>query len=207
MRHSLAPTLLLAVLAGCASLQQGASGSPPAGTAPDVIQAAQLSQLNSLLTAMVTVVSGTPSEQAEVMAGARAGYENARGAPAAALRYGLLLAAPLHPARDPVQAQLLLREALARPELLGPLEEALATVELERVNFELLAGAENQRLAEELRQERERQRGSASSAALTRQLQAANELNTSLRRQLDEARAKLDAIAELERRQAPPASQ
>lgn len=203
MRPELATCLLLGLLAGCASLPAARS---PAPSPPQVVESVQSTQLASLLAALLRVVEGTPAEQAEEIAVARAGYEQARQGPAV-LRYGLLLAAPSHPARDPVQAQQLLREALARPELLSPSERALGLVELERITGELLARAENQRLVAELQQERDRQRNAPASAAITRQLQLANEQNAQLRRALDEARAKLDAIAELERRQAdrPPA--
>lgn len=204
MRPSRALILLLGVLGGCASLPQG--GARNADTTPpfEVIQAARL---NSLLTDMRAIVSGTPTEQAEVLAAARQGYEEFRGSPAA-LRYGLVLAAPVHPGRNPAQAQQLLREALARREQLSQYEQALAEVELERLGAELLGASENQRLVEELRQERERQRNGSSTANLQRQLQAANDTIAQLRRQLDEARAKLEAIAELERQAGrPPTSE
>lgn len=205
MRHSAAPLLLACLLGGCAVLPQG--GAPPANANPSSDDLIQARQLDALLTALLSVVSGTPAEQAEILAAAREGFEQARQGQGA-LRYGLLLAAPQHPGRDPAQAQQLLREALARPELLSPAEEALAKVELERVSIELRAGTEIQRLGEELRQERERQRTGPASANLQRQLQAATDANALLRRQLDEARAKLEAIAELERQaDRPPTSE
>lgn len=203
MRPELAGSLLLGLLAGCASLSSSRMPPPPP---PQVVESIQTTQLTSLLAALATVVEGTPAEQAEEIALARAGYEQARQGPAT-LRYGLLLAAPGHPARDPMQAQQLLREALVRPELLSTNERTLGRVELERITAELLASAENQRLVAEVQLERDRQRNAPASAAITRQLQTANEQNAQLRRALEEARAKLDAIAELERRQAdrPPA--
>lgn len=204
MRRNPALVLLLGVLGGCASLPQGGARNAEASPPFEVIQVARL---NSLLGDMRAVVTGTPTEQAEILAAARQGYEEFRGSPAA-LRYGLLLAAPVHPARNPAQAQQLLRESLARREQLSQYEQALAEVELERVTAELLGTSENQRLVDELRQERERQRNGTSIANLQRQLQAANDANTALRRQLDEARAKLEAIAELERQAGrPPTSE
>src|SRR5688500_9627661 len=142
------------------------------------------------------------------MALARTRIGDSRQGPGA-LRYGLLLAAPGHPARDPALGQQMLREALARPELLSVNERALGMVELERVSIELREGAEKQRLSLELQQERERQRTGVSSATLTRQLQAANDQIAQLRKDLADARDKLNAIAELERRQAdrPPAGE
>lgn len=176
--------------------------------APPTSEAIQAAQLNSLLGALARVVGGSPAEQAEAMAEARHDFDQARQG-SAALRYGLLLAAPVHPGRDPVEAQQVLRESLARPELLSAMERTLGHVELERINAELRLGDENQRLLAESQQARERQRSEPSAAALTRQLQAAQEQNAQLRKALEDARAKLDAIAEFERRQTerPPASE
>jgi hypothetical protein len=206
MRPDLAAILLATLLAGCASLPGPREPAPDPVTAIEAIQAAQLK--NHLL-ALLTLVSGTPTEQAEVVAAARQGFEGARQGPAA-LHFGLVLTAPVHPARDPEFGLQLLREALARPELLSAGEHALAMVELERVSAELRLGGENLRLVNDLQQqERERTRTAPSTAATTRQLQAAQEENARLRRELLDAREKLDAIAEFERRQAdrPPASE
>lgn len=207
MRHSRITIagLLLGVLAGCSGM--GVKRDQPADPVP-TSEAIQAAQVNSLLTALASVVNGTPAEQAEVMAAARQDFEQARQGPAA-LRYGLLLAAPAHPGRNPAEAQHLLRESLARPELLSPMERALAQVELERINAELRLGDENLRLLAESQQARERQNAEPSPATLARQLQAAQEQNAQLRKSLEDARAKLDAIAEFERRQndRPPASE
>lgn len=209
MQRSLsAATCLLAAgwLAGCAGLPMPRDRAAEAPPSHEVIQAAEVS---SLLAALSSVVHGTPAEQAEVMAAARLDFEQEDRQGKAALRYGLLLAAPSHPARNPVDAQQLLRESLARPELLSVMERALAQVELERINAELRVGDEYQRLLAENQQARERLRTEPSAAALTRQLQTAQEQNAILRKALEDARAKLDAIAEFERRQndRPPASE
>ncbi len=203
-----APLLLaIGLLAGCSALPDSRSERIPAAVTPsgEMIQAAQLV---SYMNGLQTVVQGSPTEQAEVMASARAGYDQAKQGPAA-LRYALLLAAPGHPARDPVLAQRLLREAMARPELLTATERALAVVELQSVDAELKLDTENARLVAEAQQERERQRNAPSNAALTRRLQAQDEEITRLRRALDEARAKLDEIANIERRisDRPPATE
>jgi hypothetical protein len=205
MRPDLAAILLTALLAGCTSLPGPREPAPDPVAASEAIQVAQLK--NHLL-ALLTLVTGTPTQQAEVLAAARQGFADARQGPAA-LHLGLVLAAPVHPARDPAFGQQLLREALARPELLSASEHALAVVELERVSAELRLDTENQRLVADLQQERERMRTATAGAGLTRQLQTAQEEIARLRRDLQEARAKLDAIAEFERRQAdrPPATE
>lgn len=194
-----------AMLAGCTTLpypRDQTAEAPPTG---EVLEAAQI---NSLLGDLMRVATGTPTEQAEIMARARHDFEQVRGG-TAALRYGLLLAAPVHPARNPAEAQQLLRESLTRPELLSTMERALALVELERINAELRMGDENLRLLAEAQQARERQRTEPNSAALNRQLQTAQAENAQLREALRDARSKLDAIAEFERRQndRPPPSE
>ncbi len=196
--------LLAGLLAGCTAmpLREPPVETPPTG---EVLEAAQI---NSLLDDLLRVTSGTPTEQAEILARARHDFDQDRGG-AAALRYGLLLAAPEHPGRNPREAQQLLRESLARPEWLSTMERALAHVELERINAELRLGDENLRLLTETQQARERQRSEPNAAALTRQLQTAQAENAQLRESLRDARSKLDAIAELERRQndRPPATE
>jgi hypothetical protein len=205
MRPELAAILLATLLAGCASLPSPREPAPDPVAASEAIDAAQL---RHHLQALLTLVTGTPTQQAEVLAAARQGFADQRQG-SGALHFGLVLAAPLHPARDPALGQQLLREALARPELLSTGQHALAVVELERVSAELRQDTENQRLAAELQQERDRTRAASSGAAQTRQLQLAQEEIARLRRELQEARAKLDAIAEFERRQAdrPPATE
>lgn len=190
-------TLLALLTSGCSGMQglrdKPAAAAPPAG---EIVQAAQLT---SYITNLQQLVQGSPAEQAEVLAAARAGYDQAHQGPAA-LRYALMLAAPAHPARDPVQAQKLLRETLARPELLTIPERALAIVELQRMDDELKLAAENERLVGEAQRERERQRNApATTAAIQKRLQTEIDENARLRKALDEARAKLESIINIER--------
>jgi hypothetical protein len=192
---------------GCSSVAElrRDAKAPAAAPSADAVQAAQL---NSYINAMSQLVQGSPAEQAELIAGARGAYDPSRSGPGA-LRYGLMLAAPNHPAHDAAQAQRLLREALSRPELLSVTERALAIVELQRVESELRAAAEVDRLTTELQRERDRQRNSVSSANVAKRLQTEMDENARLRKALDEARAKLDAIANIERSisDRPPATE
>jgi hypothetical protein len=168
----------------------------------------QAAQLNSYSNTLSQLVQGSPAEQAELIAGARAAYDPARPGPAA-LRYGLMLAAPNHPAHDAALAQRVLREALSRPELLSSAERALAIVESQRMEAELRAKSEVDRLTAELKRERDRQRNATASANTARRLQAEMDENARLRKALDEAHAKLDAIANIERSisDRPPATE
>jgi DNA repair exonuclease SbcCD ATPase subunit len=82
-------------------------------------------------------------------------------------------------------------------------------VELQRVEAELRLSTEGERLVTELQRERDRQRTVPSTSnAMTKRLQTEMEENSRLRKLLDEARAKLDAIATIERNisSRPPAA-
>jgi hypothetical protein len=206
--HYIAGETFALVLAGCTSLPDlrstGNAGTP---TTPSA-EAVQAAQLNSYSATLSQLVQGSPAEQAELIAGARAAYDPARPG-SAALRYGLMLAAPNHPAHDAALAQRVLREALSRPELLTSAERSLAIVESQRMESELRARAEVDRLTTELQRERDRQKTAAPSASVARRLQAEMDENARLRKALDEAHAKLDAIANIERSisDRPPATE
>lgn len=205
MRPSLFIAIGACLLAGCSALPER-DGDQPAPVNVPATEIIQASQLTSHINALRTVVQASPAEQAEVMASARAGYEQAQAGPAA-LRYGLLLAAPAHPAHDPELAQRVLREALAQDQLLSAPERALGAIELQRVDAELRYAAEISRLVAEAQQQRDRQQAAPpNTAALTRRLQTAEEDNARLRKALDEALRRLEAIADIEQRGLEPSA-
>ncbi len=184
------------LLAGCASLStQQKAGAPDASSATSSESATLLASQIDLLQQLI---QGNPAEQAEIMSRLRVAYEQGRQLPAA-FRYALALAAPGHPSRNPLLAQRLLREVLATPERLAPVERGLALLELQRMDAEVRLTAENLRLADALQRERSRDRNPTVTAVATKRLQAEIDENAKLRRALDEARAKLDAIANIER--------
>jgi len=149
--------------------------------------------LASTLQSMQRLVQSAPAEQAEILSAAHAVYVRAPQG-SAQLRYALLLATPGHPGRDAVMAQTLLRELAAQPETLVPVERAVTLVELAQLDRELGLVSENDRLqADAARTDRERL------TASQRRLQAEVDENAKLRKQLEDAQAKLDAIANLER--------
>ncbi len=134
------------------------------------------------------------AEQAELLAAARSSYERSPQG-GAQLRYALLLATPGHPGRDPPKAQTLLRQLVAQPETLVPIERAVALVELAQLDRELGLKADNDRMQSDAqRGEHERV-----AAAAQRRLQIEIDENAKLRKQLEDAQAKLDAIANIER--------
>ncbi len=196
IRHALPLALGLALSAGCSNLE--AMRNPPpvqhidsAGEDRDTVDAVVMA---GTFQSMQHLVQAGPAEQAEIVATAREAYEHSPQG-SAKLRYALLLATPGHPARNPNLAQRLLRELAAQPESLPPPERAVALVELSQLNGELSLRGENERLAQndDLKAERER------SAVAQRRLQAELDENAKLRKQLEDAQAKLDAIANIER--------
>jgi hypothetical protein len=188
--------LALLALAACAG--QGASNivrpAPPPVRADngDEREAAAALVLTRTIQTLQGLVSGSPTQQAEILADARSAYERAPLG-SGQLRYALVLATPGHPATDPAQAQKLLRELAAQPEALMPAERALTLVELAQLNRESDVRAEGARLDDAQRSEHEHV------IAAQKRLQAELDDNAKLRKQLEDAQAKLDEIANLER--------
>jgi hypothetical protein len=197
--HSTRASLLLALaaaLCGCTGFEP-LRPPPPAqhseNADADRDTVAALFMANTFQS-MQHLAQAGPAEQAEIVAATRDAYERAPQG-SVKLRYALMLAAPGHPARDPVLARTLLRELAAQPEALQPLERAVTLVELAQVVDELELRAENERLAQNGEARTERERG----AAAQRRLQSEMDENAHLRKQLEDAQAKLDAIANIER--------
>jgi hypothetical protein len=188
------PMVLATVLLGaCANL--GANhDAPPADHPPTIDRAAtQAALLASYLEVLQRVVQGAPAEQAEILSGARHDYETAP-TPSHELRYAMVLATPGHPGTNCAKAQQLLRELIATQETLLPTERAMAFLTLKNVDLTLSQTAENQRLQVPVdHSDRDKL------AALNRRLQSEMDDNARLHKELDDAHAKLDAIANIER--------
>jgi hypothetical protein len=145
------------------------------------------------LVTLAELLDATPARQAELLDTARSNAENAPTT-MHRLRYALMLATPGHGGSDPVAARRQLSELLARPELLLPAERSLAALALRDVDDRLVLIAENRRLLQEAAA-RDKDR----TTTVNRRLQAELEENARLRRALDEAQKKLDAVTQLER--------
>ena len=185
---------LILLLAGCTSVSGPRAAPPPRSEGgPEDHDAAAALLLANTFQSMQRLVQAAPAEQAELLADARAAYERTPQG-SVQLRYALLLATPGHPARDPVRAQTLLRDLASMPETLVPIERAVTLVELAQLDRELGLAAENERLqGEAARTDRDRL------VAVQRRLQAELDENSKLRKQIEDAQAKLDAIAKIER--------
>jgi hypothetical protein len=196
MRHSALTVAAMALaLCGCANINALRPPPPPqhsdnASEDRDTVAAVVMA---NTFQSMQHLAQAAPAEQAEIVAAARESYERSPQS-SAKLRYALLLATLGHPARDPVAAQKLLRELAAQPEALLPFERAVTLLELAQLNDELELKADNERLqSDEQRADHEH------GAATQRRLQAELDENARLRKQLEDAQAKLDAVANIER--------
>ena len=187
----LAFALVLGLLAGCRSvddwsgLKRGKDSTPVERTDDGQIVAGYLATLDRL-------GRGGAAEQAEIVEATRNAYL-AEPSTGKRLRYAFVLAVPGHVASDPVGARTLLGEALATPETLLPSERALAELMVRDLDARLSLAQENETLRS----------GSTPQAdnridELNRRLQAETAEKDRLRRELERAEAKLEAIATLE---------
>jgi hypothetical protein len=153
-----------------------------------------MSPVAPLLEMMSRLPQGDPARQAEMFQAAK---DAAELTPTTSnkLRYALALATPGFSGSDPVAAQRQLSELLARPETLLPSERQLALVELKEVEQRLILQAENKRMRDEALHDDSRDK----LQAINRRLAAESDENARLRKALDEARAKLEAITHIER--------
>jgi len=185
--------LVSVLMAACVSDLQPRDRDPHPPTPVVDRNAASAAVLTDDLQLLQKLVQGAPAEQAEIIAAAQRDYETAP-TPSRQLRFALVLANPGHPATDLPRAQRLLRELMANPEMLLSGERALAFLELQQIDDHLTLEVENRRLqGDAVRADRERL------GTVNRRLQVETDENTRLRKELEEARAKLDAIANIER--------
>jgi hypothetical protein len=195
MATGLSALLVLGLSAGC-SIFDGFGQKPPE-TAPTPALTLEAKRALDYLDLLDRLAAASPAEQAEIAEQARRVAELSP-TPSNRLRQALVLGLPGHAASDPNAARNALDTLLSAPDgRLLPAELALAQVARRDVDARLTLLSENQRLVTEAgREERERQK------TLNRRLQAQDEEITRLRKELDEALAKLEAVADLERNMA-----
>jgi hypothetical protein len=182
--------IALAALCGCTTISSQRPAPPEPVVNPAVAGSTLLSDYLQLLQHLV---QGPAADQAEILASAQRDFD-AAPTPSHQLKLALVLGTGGHPGTDRPRAQQLLRELMANPETLLPGERALAFLQLSQIEDHLTVEAENRRLqADAVRADHERM------ANANHRLQTEVEENARLRRELEEARAKLDAIANIER--------
>jgi hypothetical protein len=197
MRHNWPACAALAALAvaGLDGCQANRAGDANAKATP-VVQACpepDLASVTAALELMQTLPAGDPARQAELF---QAIKEAATLSPTTSnkLKMALALATPGHAGSNPVAAQRQLAELLATPETLLPAERLLAMVELREVDQRLVLLAENAQVRDEApRETRDKL------LAINRRLAAESDENVRLRKALDEAQAKLEAVTHVER--------
>src|SRR6204780_587184 len=183
-------TLLLLWVTAC-----GVLGSPktPAPAEPERPQQ-DISPVAPLLEMMSNLPQGDPARQAEIFQQAKDAAE-LQPTTSHRLRYALALATPGYSGADPGAAQRQVAELLARPETLLPVERLLAAVELKEVEQRLILQAENARMRDTVPNHTDDKL-----QAINRRLAAETDENAKLRKALDEARAKLEAVTHIEQR-------
>lgn len=183
--------LAVTALCGCSLL-----GGSPARLRVETITGVPLPDLSAVTPAlelMRALPAGDPARQAELFQSAKNAAELSPTT-SNKLKYALALAAPGHGGSDPVAARRQLAELLATPETLLPVERLLAMVELQEVDQRLILQEENKQLREDApRDARDKL------AAVNHRLSAEADENVRLRKALEEAQAKLDAVTHIER--------
>ena len=190
LRHA-AGAALLVILTGCAlgGLQSKQKAAPAAPERPEPVA----SVITPILEMMRTLPEGDPARQAELFQSVK---EAAQISPTTSnrLKLALALATPGHGGSDAVAARRQLSELLATPETLLPVERLLALVELQQVDERLVLQTENSKLRDDASHD-----SRDKLSTLNRRLSAELDENARLRKALDEAQAKLDAVTHIER--------
>ena len=149
--------------------------------------------LETYLAELSELTSGDAGRQADIFDDASAAAELTPG-PGSTLRLALILATPGHAQSDPGQAVMLLREVLQQEASLTTEQLALASVYLANAERLVSVTGEIARLRDSsARANRAEQQSSA------RRIAAVEAENERLRRELEEAEQKLEAITSIER--------
>lgn len=162
---------------------QGGFGPDGAGT----------QSLAVYLELMRQLAEGDPLTQTEVFSSVERAAETAPTT-TNRLKLALALGTPGHPASDPERAAKMLNELLASGAALLPEERMLVAVHLKEIEQRLILANE----ADQLKKS-SADKLAAQSTANNRRLEAALAENEKLRKQLDEAEKKLNAITNIER--------
>ena len=188
-----ATTLVALLLGGCAQTKDLMSGLRKSPSSSEEVGILGAPEADQYLQEMYKLAAGDPATQAEIYADARSAWTLTPG-PSTNLRFALVLATPGHPESNAEMAQSLLRELLTQAPLMTQAEISLATIHLNSVEQLIVANSEARRL-----------RASTSRAAQTQEAATSARLasveaeNRRLRRELEEAEDKLEAITSIER--------
>ena len=174
----------LLVLAGCESLGLRETAKP--------VALPQVSSVDDYLEAMNLLAWPDPARQSDIFHEVERAYTEAPTT-TNALRYALALVTPYHPAFNPMRSKETLEQLLATPEHLSAGERSLAIVMLGTAAAWSKMQDENRKLAATAGEYARAQ----ANAELRAQTQAGE--IAKLRKELDAAQQKLDAIISIER--------
>jgi hypothetical protein len=194
--RALAATMLVALLlGGCAQTKEFMSGTrkSPSSSSSEDAGILGAPEADHYLQEMYKLAAGDPATQAEIYADARAASTLTPG-PSTHLRYALVLATPGHPEFNAEMAQSLFRELLTQTPLMTQGEISLATIHLKSVEQLIVANSEARRLRASTSRAAQTQE-----AAISARLASVEAENRRLRRELEEAEDKLEAITSIER--------
>jgi len=186
-------TLVALLLGGCAQTKNLMSSMRKSTSSSSDVGILGAPEADQYLQDMYELAAGDPATQAEIYADARAGSTLIPG-PSTNLRYALVLATPGHPESNAEMAQSLLRELLTQTALMTQAEISLATINLNSVEQLIVSNLEARRLRASTSRTAQTQ-----AAATARRLASVEADNRRLRRELEEAEEKLDAITSIER--------
>lgn len=190
--HWIGTVLILVMLtAGCAQIKDWLTGEHTAKTTENVILAAP--EADRYIQEIYKLAAGDPATQAEIYADAESAATLTPG-PSTKLRYGLVLATPGHAGSNPQAAQGIFRDLLSQTELMTPSEAALASIHLNSVEQLIVLGAETRRLRSE-----NTRAATTEQKAIAQRISTVESENRQLRRSLEEAEQKLEAITSIER--------
>ncbi len=192
----IAVLVALCLVAGCKSVDDWSGLRKRKDTTP-VTHTDDGQVIANYLATLDRLGRGGAAEQAEIIESTRNAYV-AEPSTQKRLRYAFVLAVPGHAASDPAGARTLLGEALATPETLLPSERALAELVVRDLDARLSLTRENETLRSGSTPQEDNR-----IADLNRRLQAETAEKDRLRRELERAQAKLEAIATLEGAKAP----
>jgi hypothetical protein len=192
-KRLVAATMTAVLLSGCSQtrgwLNSVGGGDSDTSDEPVILGAPAADEY---LTELSDLSSNDPALQAEIFADSQAAAQLTPN-PSTTLRFALVLATPGHPESDPQQAQSILRELMTQTALMTPAEIALATIYLKSTEELILVSSEARRLrASTNRVQRTEE------AAINQRLANVEAENRRLRRELDDAESKLEAITSIE---------
>jgi hypothetical protein len=172
----------------------GADVTRPVRATPPPAQ--ETAGIGTYLDTLNRLANGSAAQQADVFYEVEREYTSSPTT-ASSLRYGAALVTAGHPSANLPEGKKILERLLANPERLTPGERNLASFLVKDADARLQMQAEMRRLAATVD---ERTRGQANlGSRLQSQVQSQAEEIARLRKQLDEAQQKLDAIKSIEK--------